>query len=223
MKRKKTWSFNDANKLVREGIEQFGCMNQVLYGMCSAWPTHLDQSQVTAKVWIIGRTYQTGIERITKWEQDGIKPLNRVARTLCENASDVDRIIRPVRELPDSALTPESVSAAVLAHSSLCEILRAAGGSESLKKSPRSFASKYLHFHAPSVPIYDAIVSRVIGHSEWPWHGAELPLIGDEEKADPLYLKYCTKLLQMAERWPKGPQNPLPTARNLDTYLLAWN
>ena len=34
-----------------------------LYDLCRRYPNHTDRGGVNAKLWIIGRTYATGIER----------------------------------------------------------------------------------------------------------------------------------------------------------------
>lgn len=51
-------------------------------------------------------------------------------------------------------------------------------------QTPRSFASKYLHFHCPDVPIYDSVALAALT-SGWPLHGVkqvfELPDVGDAE------------------------------------------
>jgi hypothetical protein len=80
---------------------------------------------------------------------------------------------------------------------------------------PRSFVSKYLHFHAPAwFFIYDSVASnglrRVIGHVSVP---RELPAVGD-----PTYRQFVSRAWLLREELAKRSK-PL-TPRQLDILLL---
>ena len=82
---------------------------------------------------------------------------------------------------------------------------------------PRSFASKYLHFHHPAVPIYDSYAALAIGAqvrwSRWKVPFA-LPPHGDEE-----YWTYCVRLFRLYDACRSHGLNV--TVKGLDQYLWA--
>lgn len=83
--------------------------------------------------------------------------------------------------------------------------------------APRSFASKYLHFHLPVVPIYDeyarSAITRLVR-----WNEAEIPFPlpphGDAE-----YWNYCVRFMRLLTACHKA--GVTATVKSLDAYLWA--
>lgn len=207
---KNAWS--DARKHL-QNWERYNIWDRTLYDLCSKHLEHVDQAAVVAKVYLIGRSYQTGIERHSS--ADGKKGLDAVADVLCRNAKKIDRLIAPLRRL-DEVPSHAAVHDICAAHMELMAI----AGQFAKRGKPRSFASKYLHFHAPVTPIYDSIASSVISCKGWrDWTGGKAP---SANGVDQPYWQFCHRILKMAASWQKANVPFAPTARNLDKYLLGW-
>ena len=186
-------------------------LNGVLYDMCTGMPGHTDKRELWAKVWIIGRAYATGIERHQKKNDR----LGSTIATLEGAASWLDEGLNALREkgqVPAVEHLPELANL----HGMLLKAL-----SVHMREShrPRSFVSKYLHFHAPIFPIYDSVANRQL-RKWYRWNrtwAKEYPLPAE---ADLEYWRYCVRLSRMVQDWTE--LSMVPTARNLDTYLL-WS
>jgi hypothetical protein len=186
-------------------------LNDVLYGMCRDWPTHEDRGQVWAKVWIIGRSYASGLERHAN---DG---LGMVVDRLFRNRRSLDRLTSELREL-DAEVTFPSIAKAARVHGYLLNKLlpHMREGNR-----PRSFVAKYLHFHAPCIPIYDSVVSGRISSRKWyPWKRQWTSDFPPPPAADKEYWAYCVRLAHMADDW--RAEGMMPDARMLDYYLLTF-
>jgi hypothetical protein len=83
-------------------------------------------------------------------------------------------------------------------------------------QSARSFASKYMHFHCPSVPIYDRYASgelRRICRWEDSYEVFELPRGADEE-----YYYFALRFWQLYKKFKEAVGHT--NARLIDCYLL---
>ncbi len=97
--------------------------NALLYELCSRYPDHLTESEIIAKVWLIGRTYAAAIER-GKGDTVGLDITNdkfyvqHVAPAL--QRSRLDAIIARLRDFkrPDQS----NVTAVLHAHSYLTRL-----------------------------------------------------------------------------------------------------
>lgn len=47
----------------RDDADPWRIGNQALYDLCSRYPRHIDDAEIIAKIWLIGRTYAASIER----------------------------------------------------------------------------------------------------------------------------------------------------------------
>src|SRR5437762_51878 len=47
----------------RDELDPWRLGNQALYDLCRKYPRHVDDAEIIAKVWLIGRTYAASIER----------------------------------------------------------------------------------------------------------------------------------------------------------------
>lgn len=117
-------------------------------------PGHSDLRGVFTKVTMVNRVYMTGLERHSDAETvDDSAPAARVAKCLVENATELDQRITELQKL--KTLGPEDLAQIVDTHAWLVRALKSAGVGRTV-----SFASKYLHFHAPMVPIFDSIAAE---------------------------------------------------------------
>ena len=127
--------------------------NRVLYDLCAACPGHTDDSEIVAKVWLIGRAYAASIERarsggISSEASNDDFYVSVVAPAL--RRSKLDSHIESVRRL--NSADPARVVAALEAHGYLVQLFK-----RLTNKGKRSLASKYLHFHLPEAFfIYDS-------------------------------------------------------------------
>jgi hypothetical protein len=104
--------------------------------------------------------------------------------------SEVDPLIQQVRQLAEP-LDLGKLATIVAVHGKFCDLVsRLAHGGKVLV----SFASKYLHFHAPVVPIYDS----------WAWRQAwrmrrkeSLESFPQPEGANASYYRYCLCFWQL--------------------------
>jgi hypothetical protein len=122
-----------------------------LLGVIERYPGHTDPRGVFAKVTMVNRLYMTGLERhSTSRDVDALAPAARVAVCLTKHAEELDGRIARLRTLVD--LSPSSLAQIVDTHGWLVGTVKSAGVGRTV-----SFSSKYLHFHAPMVPIYDSV------------------------------------------------------------------
>jgi hypothetical protein len=180
--------------------------------MSSKWPTHDDRSEVMAKVVIIGRTYSSGIER-----HAGEAGLNGVVEELVGQREWLDRKLAELRregDVPREDLVDELSKV----HG---RVLGAIQKRTRDGNKPRSFVSKYLHFHAPCFPIIDSLASQQINSRGWAElqskskTGQEVPT-----EADPDYWKFCIRVSRLGAMWAQKNAHHPATARNIDTLLL---
>ncbi|CAN5296137.1 hypothetical protein BH10PSE6_BH10PSE6_36330 [soil metagenome] len=182
----------------------------VLLRLCEAYPKHDDESQVIAKVALIGRTYATGIERAFKGGKKQGDALGKVVKHIHLNGAKLDAIISSV-PAGTNELTENAIRSIVEAHFRFIELLQTC---EDCQKTPRSFVSKYLHFHRPNVPIYDSyaagIISKLLGKST--------QLRMRHEASDYDYARYVEKFWLLQERiFGAGERR---SVKELDTYIL---
>jgi hypothetical protein len=201
-----------------EQWKRYKLWDDTLYGLCSKHPQHSDVTHVAAKVYLIARSYQAGIERHAKDPTPrGRKGLDVVIDTLHDNHKQVDQVLSPLRK-KSKVPTPGALPGICEAHFLLTSILKPV----TPRGVVRSFVSKYMHFHAPIVPIYDSIASQVIKSRAWrPWISRPIPP-APSNQIDPEYWRFCNRLLQMVRSWREEEVEWPPTSRNLDIYLLGW-
>ncbi|HUU42372.1 MAG TPA: hypothetical protein VMX57_01245, partial [Planctomycetota bacterium] len=86
---------------VKEYEETWSATDETLYALCRRFPRHNDENGVNAKLWIIGRTYATGIER--KIPTDGAQggSMTKVAEHLVKHAREVDSLFARLRRLKE--------------------------------------------------------------------------------------------------------------------------
>jgi len=186
--------------------------DKTLYDLCKKYPGHNKRDAVFAKVGLIGRSYATGLERHTKGKK---RRLGIIVNFLLRKCNDIDKEIRQIAKLK-SNLTNENLQTITNSHNNFCKLLSPIMND---RNSPRSFVSKYLHFHAPVVPIYDNIGSSLLKSRDWyPWNRA-MSAFGNARKVDLQYWRHCVRLLFLQEDLKEAGYNP--TVRELDYFLFS--
>jgi len=189
--------------------------DRILYGLCEKFPDHKTSPGVHAKVYLIERSYSAGLERHV--ESNGtVERLDRVAELLINHQAEVDTWIASVKRLHfgDHWIGPVCVL-----HGKFMSLLREVMRPKSQKnpnerRSARSFASKYLHFHAPVVPIYDKRASDALSGLEL--KPVQSSSVGSDASVDSDYAKFCARIEVLVKGWPTSEV----TARDIDKYLL---
>lgn len=133
--------------------------NAVLYDLCRVHPHHTSVREVVAKVWLIGRAYSAAVER-GRGQVAGPGLSNDAfytdALAPALIASQLDAHLRPLDGI--ARLSSAAAEPILAAHGYLVAELSTLTG-----KDKRSFASKYLHFHCPSLFfIYDSRATTAI-------------------------------------------------------------
>ena len=213
------WSKSDKmdfKEAQEERITLYLKTDKILYDMCRNWPTHNDIGEIQAKVRIIGRVYATGLER--KGEEDKSKGIyETVGELLFKHRNFVDSELNEIRKFTRiSRISGEKILAF---HGKLVKLIR--DGTDS-KRNFRSFVSKYLHFHAPIVPIFDSRALTTINHKDWyPWNKIRNKvLITKKSTYDPVYFKFLNQFLMYFGDLQKQKLNP--TVKTAD-YFLIWS
>jgi hypothetical protein len=220
-KRIRRWpGYEEARRRYRD---EWQLIDRVLYDLCRRRVgPQSERARITATVALIGRTYVTGIERAVKL--DKTKPSTGPSRALRELASHllqekdtlkgiVGRLKR-VRE----PITDEKLKRIVRGHGEVVELLRPIlrrRGRRAL--TLRSFAAKYLHFHAPVVPIFDSYVRRS-ARRLFSWERRRDGR-GSDNDGDDAYHTYVTALFGRFYQALDRSRQPV-NVRLLDYYLL---
>jgi len=196
-------------KAVKRGSRNWATTDAILYRLCREMPKHSDPGKTRAKLLIIGRSYATGIERAIPSDGKQGSAIEQLADHLCRNAKRIDEQLGRLRRLDGSRV--EHFRRAVDVHGKIVRIL-----GKICVRSPRSFVSKYLHFHFPIVPIYDRYARRAIT-SAVPWTEEVNAVFVPPRTADAEYCRFSKRfwvLYQEAQRV-KGHIR----VKELDRYL----
>jgi len=123
--------------------------NGVLYDLCSRYPDHTNADAVSAKCWLIGRSYAASVERYMKKRRREEEFFPDVVAPQLQR-SNLDARLGAMPAGKGNFLQWQDQVVDV--HGELVQTL-----SGVLRSEARSFASKYLHFHRPRLfPIYDS-------------------------------------------------------------------
>ena len=166
--------------------DRYRLANRVLYKMVEEHPSHKDENEIVAKMWIIGRTYAAAIERRpNKSKTPGDFYYKYVAPKLKE--SEIDSKIEELAQY--NSISESNLPQILSVHKYLMDIFR-----ELTQKEKRSLASKYLHFHLPKLFfIYDSRVASVVTD----FTGKKSRDLQIPEDADAVYAKFCFKAFQI--------------------------
>ncbi len=199
----------------KDYVANWEAIELALYNLCKRHPDHQSQGSINAKLWIIGRTYATGIERKISSQGSQGSSMTQLGEHFWRNRHQIDKVLgdldlRKVNE----PLTPRKLTRILDAHGRMAGIVQ---GVLREGQTPRSFVSKYLHFHNPAVPIFDSVAVAAL-RKEYrrarPDGSFEIPATADPQYAD--FLIRFWRLYQDA-----CASGEKVTVKLLDNYLLA--
>jgi len=123
--------------------------NNVLYELCHNSPGHKNVSEVTAKVWLIGRSYAAAIERRKNKKDNDNDDFYIEVVSPKIISSNIDNWLSKLNGFSD--INEASIEYILQVHASVTKLFNEISGLDK-----RSLASKYLHFHYPNLFfIYD--------------------------------------------------------------------
>jgi tRNA nucleotidyltransferase/poly(A) polymerase len=195
----------EVEKALANDAWDFG--NQVLYDLCSQHPFHKSQQEIIAKVWMIGRTYAAALERRKNKSEDSDGDLFYEDKAFPKiKNSGIDDWIGSLK-------TNSRPEEAIEAHSKVTNLFY-----EISELEKRSLASKYLHFHRPSLFfIYDSRAVKAIRQIT-PASEKQLPSLSPT-KQDEEYLKFYRRCLWLSNEL-EGKLGRKPSPREIDKVLL---
>jgi len=183
--------------------------NQVLYDLCCTHPDHSLRPAVIAKVWLIGRSYAAAIERRReKSEANDDFYVNVVGPKIVE--SELDTWLVKARSTEPGA--GAALGTLLEVHAKVTDLFTQISGLEK-----RSLASKYLHFHVPSLfYIYDSrAVAAMQKLSQYVGRASRYDGTADRE-----YAKFAWKCTRLQSHVNQEFGHSL-TPRQVDKLLLA--
>jgi hypothetical protein len=190
-------------------------VDEVLYQVCREHPDHTDRRWTTAKVALIGRAYSAGLERRVS-PPTGQQAIVVIADYCEVHGAEIDEIFRPLHPIEEPLSLGDLVTI-VAVHGRLTELLV---GVTTDGKSPRSFVSKYLHFHNPTVPIYDSYALAGAVHAVR-WDASLIPFAcppGGDRVPDGYY-QFCVRFWRLLEACRDAGREV--TVKSLDGWLWS--
>lgn len=207
------WSPRRYDELCHDYEDHSSAIDEALYRLCRQHPDHRSSNSVNAKLWIIGRTYATGIERMIPTKGTQGSSLSQLADHMLGHGHELDAIFGRLAEIVEP-LTPDKLAVILAEHGSLVNLLKPV---LRRKQSPRSFASKYMHFHCPAVPILDSVASVAIQpFVRW---NRRLAVFDPPPEADPEYTRFVMRFWRLYEQACRD--RPSVGVKLLDHYLLC--
>jgi hypothetical protein len=204
-----------AEELARASMlfdQEWGGVDEVLYELCRSRPDHADLRTTTAKLAIVSRAYSAGLERRV-CPPPGRQAISVVAEYVHDHRREVDAAVTEALALQEP-LTAETTRRLVELHGRFTRLLV---GVTTDKKAPRSFASKYLHFHNPVVPIYDSYAAAgIIKRVRW---DSTVVTFSCPEGGDAEYYQFCVRFWRLYDACRR--QGVDVTVKSLDTVLWA--
>lgn len=205
-------------KKFRKDIEKydFGKVgNKILYDMCKNYPYHKDKSEIIAKVWLIGRSYATSIERNKNNKNISDDFYSDVVAPKFKKNNAFDNLLLNVKKLKE--LNENNINIVLEAHKKVIDFIR-----EITQDDKRSFASKYLHFHFPNLFfIYDSRVAGVIDSvfRNIGYYSKDVERISFQlKKYDKTYANFFIKCFYF---WKFCKKENLPlNLRQIDSFLI---
>lgn len=183
----------------------------ILYDICKNTPHHDDPGKTRAKLLIIGRSYATGVERVIPTNNRQGGSIEKLALHIQRKNQQIDAQLERIR--PHNGKQSQHFREVVEVHGQLVQILGTI-----CNRSPRSFVSKYMHFHFPFVPIFDSYAQRAISRIV-PWNDTVETALGESRAQfiDNEYSRFCKRFWILYEK--AIQENPDVLVKELDYYL----
>jgi hypothetical protein len=188
--------------------------NQILYKMCADYPDHNDVDVVGGKIWLIGRAYAASLERKKPQGISTDTLYRQVTRAIV--ASDIDQQLAYLKSNFNESLSAKDshvIEQILKLHNSFVNTL-----TRYTQIDKRSLASKYLHFHLPTlIYIYDSRANGAI-QAIYPRVRLKQTL---NTPFDYSYRNFYLKMLKLRDEIVTH-HNIWLTPRQIDTLLLKF-
>lgn len=205
----------------REHREKWALVQTELCSLCRRHPAHTDKNVLFAKLLIIGRSYATGIERqiANRGKRRG-RAIEILGDHLWKQRDKLDRIIASVASV-DEPLNAAATRTILDAHGRLVRLIETVTEKQGRGTCARSFASKYLHFHNPAVPIYDSYAAKAARTHRFP-RGRVSSAFARPTDCDEKYAAFVARLCLIADavRLANDKNTETISIKLLDKYLL---
>ncbi len=188
---------------------EWSLIDEVLYRFCRENSDNSSRPSVFAKVFMIGRSYPTGIDRHVRTRAAQGSPISQVAECLLKHGKSLDIWMGALT----GDIGPADLRAIVEVHGRILNLLKPI---TRRWKSPRSFVSKYLHFHNPAVPAYDSYAERSLMNLV-PWDDT-LNVFDAPKTADYEYDRYVKRVLRLFSILEK--EELIVSVKHLNHYLV---
>lgn len=208
----------DGIKTLKKETDYGKIGNGVLYDLCKKYPNHNSEAEIIAKVWLIGRSYAASIERNRNRKEKVSDNFykNTVAPKFKEGNA-FDNYLSKIRGI--KRITKENIPIILWVYKNVIDFIK----KEITGDDKRSFVSKYLHFHFPTLFfIYDSrvagVINRVISACGGSRKRYKELLPKSNKKIDKTYADFfvkCFFLMQFCET-----ENITMTPREIDNYLI---
>lgn len=194
------------------GKSEWDLGNGILYDMCKKYPKHINEEEIIAKIWLIGRSYAASIERRkNKDELNDDFYIETVAPALKDWG--IDRRIAFLNQ--KKRMSDEAVFSALELHGYMQGIFKKITGLEK-----RSLASKYLHFHLPHIfYMYDSRAGLAVGKLIGKKNALLDKNSTGEGVIDKQYAAYFMRALQLHRLMEQKYQMQF-TPRQVDKFLM---
>ncbi len=199
---------NHIKKAQQKSNWDFG--NKILYDLCYNYPNHIDIDQIVAKIWLIGRAYAAAIERRKKAKEYNDAFYSEVVGPTILS-SGIDQWIEDLGKFRFPTL--DNIVQIATVHGNLINLLKEMTGLEK-----RSLASKYLHFHKPT--LFFIFDSRAIGSIRKLVPPVRIKL-SNKPNIDMEYTKFCFRCIILRDEIKEKYDTHL-TPRAIDNILLAF-
>jgi len=200
------------DEATREYDNDWQAMDGVLYQLPKRFAGHRSRSNINIKLNIIGKTYNSGIGRLIKSQGGPGSSYTQLGKCFQKNGKKIDRLLNELKGIKEP-LTADKVEKIVSIHGRFLKLIRPIIRG---KRAPRSFISKYMHFHCSAVPIYDSYASEnVCSLVRWK---DELEVFDLPKEADNWYGWYVMRFFELYKMIKK--QRPEATVKLVDYYLL---
>jgi len=192
-----------------EGKSRWDFGNEVLYRLCEEHPHHINEDEILAKIWLVGRSYSAAIERRRDSREVGGEAFYTSVVGPKMRRAKIDQWLAPLSRY--SRPTLENCREIIDAHKRLTDLFNEITGLEK-----RSLASKYLHFHFRNLfYIFDSRAAQNL--AKLAPRVKEMPALKNYDRVYARHFVRSLKLVDSIEREHRIYLSP----RKLDDYLLG--
>lgn len=182
--------------------------NRALYDLCKIYPQHVNNEEILAKVWLIGRAYTAAIERRPNADSSGDDFYTDIVIPRIKE-SKIDAWLCEI--LHYNKPTEKNYSHIIAVHARVTDLFKQISGI-----NKRSLASKYIHFHLPNLFfIYDSRAAKSV--NKFIAKSVKIPKELKEYDGD--YAKFYMKCMCIVDTIDKKYKIAF-SPRQLDNFLL---